>query len=134
MVGVFIDDDVIAVPEPVIAEGDIRRGDAEIEAAEPKATGAASRQVPDMASTEATREAPVLPRVVEVVVRIVAPSVVADPLAIGMNVRCVRVPALVVVVTVFRRGMWIVNRGWPVGWNMPAPNFTVVLGKGGEGT
>jgi len=85
-----------------------------------------------MASTEATCEATVLPGMIEVVVRIVAPGVVADPLAVGMDVRCVGVPGLVVVVTVFWRGMWIVNRGRPVGWDMPATTFTVVLGKGCE--
>ena len=130
MIRVFVDDDVITIPEPAITEADIHRGDAEVEAAEPKATGAASRQVPDMASTEAACEAPVLLGMIEVVVRIVAPGVVADPLAVGMDVRCVGVPGLVVVVTVFRRGMWIVNRGRPVGWDMPAPTFTAVLGKG----
>jgi hypothetical protein len=51
---------------------------------------------------------------IDVVVRIVAPGVVADPLAVGMDVRRVRVPALVVEVTVLLRGMWIVNRGRPV--------------------
>lgn len=114
MIGILIDDDVIAVPKPVIAESDIHRGYTEVEATEPESTGAASRQVPDVAPTKATREAPVLPGMIDVVVRIVAPGVVADPLAVGMDVRRVRVPALVVEVTVLLRGMWIVNRGRPV--------------------
>lgn len=132
MIGIVIDDDVIAVPEPIIAEGDIYRGYAEIEATEPESTGATSRQVPDVASTKATCEAPVLPGMIEVVVRIVAPGVVADPLAVGMDVRCVGVPALVVEVTVLLRGMWIVDWGRPVRWDMPTTNFTAVLGKGCE--
>jgi hypothetical protein len=48
-----------------------------------------------MASAETTREAPVLPRMIEVVVRIVLPGVVPDPLAVRMNVRRVRMPLFV---------------------------------------
>jgi hypothetical protein len=69
---------------------------------------------------------------IEVIVRIAAPGVVANPLVVGMDVRCVGVPALVVEVTVLLRGMWIVNRGRPVGWDMPTTDFTAVLGKGCE--
>jgi hypothetical protein len=71
---------------------------------------------------------------IEVVAAIVAAGVVANPFAVGMNVRCVGMPALVVEMTIFRRRMRISHRRGSVGWDMPATNFTVVLGKGCEGT
>ena len=35
VVGIVVDDDVVAIPEPVVAEAEVIRRDAEIKAAEP---------------------------------------------------------------------------------------------------
>ncbi len=96
MVGIFIDDDVIAVPEPVAAEANVIRSDTEIEAAEPEAVGAASGEMPDVAAAEAAGKASVLPGMIEVVVGIVGTGVVADPFAVRMDVRRVGMSGLVV--------------------------------------
>jgi len=87
MVRVLIDDDVIAIPEPVAAEADVVGRDAEVEPCQAEAIGPPSEQPEDVAATEAAGEPPVLPWVVEMVMRIVAAGVVADPLVVPMNMR-----------------------------------------------
>ena len=71
VVGVFVDHDLVAVPEPVVAETDVIRSYAEIKATEPEAVGTASREMPDVAAAEAAGEASVLPGMIEIVVGIV---------------------------------------------------------------
>ena len=102
VVGIVVDDDVVAIPEPVVAEAEVIGRDAEIKTAEPEATGAATAEVPDVAAADAAGEASVLPGMVEVVVNVVAASVMADPFAVGVDVRSVRVTGLVVEVTLLR--------------------------------
>jgi hypothetical protein len=84
------------------------RGDAEVEATEPETVWASAADMPDVATAEAAGEASVLPGMVDVVVRIVAAGVMADPLAVGVDVRGVGAGA-VVEVSVFLdwRGMGI---------------------------
>jgi hypothetical protein len=87
VVGVFVDDDVVAVPEPVAAIADVEGADAEVETSEPEAVGAASGEMPDVAAAEASGEVAVFPGMIEVHAGIVTAGVVADPFAVGVNVR-----------------------------------------------
>src|SRR5215472_10826781 len=87
MIGVVIDDDVVAVPVPIAHIGNIHRCDAEVESPEPEAAGAASDQAPAMGMADAPGEAAVFPGMVEVKAGIVAAGIVADPLAVVMDVR-----------------------------------------------
>lgn len=117
MVGVFVDDDVVVIPKPVVAESDVIRGDAEVEATEPESVWASAAEMPDVATAEAAGEASVLPGMVDVVVRIVAAGVMADPLAVGVDVRGVGVSGAVVEVSVVLgwRGMGIPHWSRAVG-------------------
>lgn len=100
IVWVLVQHDVIAVPEPVITKGNISRCNAEVVAAEPEPIGAATTKPPYMMRTEFTREMTVLPRMIEVIVRIAA--VVPDPLIIPrINMRRVGMSGPVNVVAVF---------------------------------
>ena len=63
-----------------------------------------------MPAAEPSGEAAVFPGMIEVVVSVAAPGVVADPFAVGMNVRRVGMSALVVEVTVLRGGMRSAHR------------------------
>lgn len=110
VVGVFVDNDIVTVPEPVAAEADVVGGDAEIESAEPKAIRAASAEVPDMAAAEAASKVAVLPGMVEVVVDIVMAGIVTDPFAVGVNVRHVGMASLVVEMRGLRRWMRCARR------------------------
>jgi len=90
VVGIFVDDDGIAVPIPVVRVGVIVRSYAEVEAAEPKALAVSSAKVIDVAAAKAAGEAAVLPRMIEMIMRVAATGIVADPSAIVMDVRRIR--------------------------------------------
>ena len=115
MVGVFVDHDIVAVPKPVAAEADVVGSNAKVEAAEPETIGAAAAEVPDVAAAEAASKVAVLPGMVEVVVNIVMAGVVADPFAVGVNVRRGGMASLVVEVRGLRRWMGCARRLGTVG-------------------
>jgi len=79
MIGIVIDYDVVAVPQPVAAIADIDRRNAEVESAKPEATGTAAGQPPRMTLTDAAGKVPVLEGMIQVVARIVGAAIVADP-------------------------------------------------------
>ena len=108
MVGIFVDDDVVAVPQPVAAIAQVECAHAEVETAEPEAVGAASGEMPDVAAAEASGEVAVFPGMVETHAGIVAAGLVADPFAVGVDVGSVGVSGLVVEV----RGCWGRVRCW----------------------
>ncbi len=60
MVGIFVDDDVVVIPKPVVAESNVIRGDAEVEATEPDSVWASAAEMPDVAAAAAAGEASVL--------------------------------------------------------------------------
>src|ERR1700739_3911010 len=138
VVGILVDDDVVAIPPPVVAEADVIRRNAEVETAKPKAIRAASLQVPGMPATEAAPKAAMLPGVIKVIVAIIVAGVVTDPLAIGMNMGRVRMSLVVVEVTPFFGWMWRAHPLRTMGrWASMAvitAAFFVVLGKRYVGT
>jgi len=87
VVGVFVDDDVVAVPEPVTTVVQIKRSDAKEEAAKPEAARTTSPEAPTVAAAEAAGEAAVLPGVIEVEAAIIAAEIVSHPLAVAVDVR-----------------------------------------------
>ena len=92
VVGVFVDHDVVAVPIPVIDVGEVKRSNAEVEAAEPEAAGIAAFEAPAVSATESAVEAAMFPGVVEVEADIVTAALVADPFAVVVDVRGFGVP------------------------------------------
>ena len=130
VVGILIDDDVIAIPEPVATVANVIRSHAEIEAAEPEAVGAASSQMPDVAAAEAARKASVLPGMIKVIVSIVGASAMANPFAIGMDVRRIRMSGLVVEVR--RRRRRVRSRSRAVRGDVPDPAADVMTLRQGE--
>lgn len=135
VVGIFVDHDVVAIPEPAVAVADVVGSDAEVEAAEPETIGSASGEPPDVTAAKAAGKASVFPRMIEMVVRVVAAGVMADPLAIGVDMRRVGMTGVVVEVTVLLRGrgMRFVNWSRAVGGDVrgAAADF-MVLGIGCE--
>src|SRR5580692_7287941 len=71
MVGIGVDDDVVAVPEPVIAEADVGRGDAKEEPVKAETLRAAACKAVDMARAEGAWKVSVLPGAIEMVARII---------------------------------------------------------------
>jgi hypothetical protein len=96
VIGIFVDDDLIAIPEPVIAEGQVKRSDAEVKAAKPETVGTSSANAPYVAAAEAAGEVAVLPWVIEVEAGIIAPGVMSDPSAVVVDVRGGRMAVVVV--------------------------------------
>jgi len=87
VIGVLEDGDLVVGPIPIVAIGVIHRSDAEVEATEPEARSVTASNVPNVAAAEAAAETAMLPGMIEMVVGIIAAGVVADPLAIVVNVR-----------------------------------------------
>src|ERR1039458_383529 len=89
MVGVLVDHDLIASPVPA-------RDDVPEKIAEPEAFPVSSRKHEYMLRSKATGEAPVCPRLIDVIMRIVGATIMSDPLIVlGMNVRNFRMTCLV---------------------------------------
>ena len=95
MVGIFVDNDLIRIPEPIVAVADIVRSNAKVKAAEPETRWAAASKMPDVATTKATGKVTMLPRMVDVVVGIIAAGVMAHPLIVGVDVGSVRMTTFV---------------------------------------
>src|SRR5579863_2030537 len=64
MVWIFVNHDIVAIPEPVPAVADVEGGNAETKTAEPESARAAAAQPPHMAAPEAAGEMSVLPRMI----------------------------------------------------------------------
>ncbi len=90
VVGIVVDNDGIAVPVPVIGVVVIVGSYAEVEAAEPKALAVPSAQMVLMAAAKAAGEAAVFPGMIQVIVRVAAAGIVANPIVIVVDVRGVR--------------------------------------------
>ena len=87
VVWVVVNHDLVTGPKPVTAVVIVGWCNAEIEAAEPEALPAPSPQPEDMAGAKAAPEAPMFPRMIEVVPGIISAGIVSDPLTVPMNVR-----------------------------------------------
>jgi hypothetical protein len=85
VVWVRVDDDVVAIPKPVVAVGIVGRGDAEEVAVKAEAFAAAAAKTIDVGGTKGAWKMSVLPGTVEVVICIVPAGIVADP-AIGPGI------------------------------------------------
>src|ERR1039458_7590036 len=75
MVGVLVDHDLIASPVPA-------RDDVPEKIAEPEAFPVSSRKHEYMLRSKATGEAPVCPRLIDVIMRIVGATIMSDPLIV----------------------------------------------------
>lgn len=96
VVGIFVNHDIVAIPEPVVAVAEVEGGYAETKTAEPEQVRAAAAEMPHMAAAEAAGEVPMLPGMIEMIVNVAPAGVVADPFAVVMNVGSIGMPRLVV--------------------------------------
>ena len=139
VVGVVVDDDVVAVPEPVIGVGQVKRGNAEVEAVKPKTVGAASGKVPAVAGAEAAGEAAVLEGMIDVEASIISSGIVTHPLTVVMDVRCFGMACAVAVGSPGRglarraaRRSGTVRRNVTAAYAMAAALMIIVLREGGK--
>lgn len=111
VVGILVDDDVVGIPKPVIAIGDVKGSDAEVEAAEPEAARTAAGEAPDVFGAEAGGEVAVRPRMIEMEAGVRGTLFMADPVPLCVDVRTDRRCA--VLLGLGSRGM-AANGSWAV--------------------
>jgi hypothetical protein len=95
MIRVFIDDDLIVIPKPVVAEIVIVGSHAEVEAIEKEAFSVSTAQAENMTASESARKPSMFKRAIDTIVRVITPRVMADPLIVGMYVGSVGMSGLI---------------------------------------
>jgi hypothetical protein len=117
VIGIVIDHDVIAVPEPVAAIAVIIRSNLKEATANIEAVVIAAAQPPYMLRADAGGETSMFPGTIHVIVNIIAAAVVSNPaIVLGVDVRSVRMAFLIaingtiistaIVTTVFTAALW----------------------------
>src|SRR5665213_2495274 len=95
VIWIGIDNDVIAVPHPVVAVIDVRRSYAEKESAEAEALGVAAGQSIHVAGPERTGKMSVLPWMIQIIARVIPAHIMSHPaICIGVHVRGIGVSRL----------------------------------------
>src|ERR1700733_3345330 len=98
MIRIGVKHDVVVVPEPIVAESNIGRRDAEEVPVEAEARRPPAPEPIGVTGTKSPRKMPVLPRMILVVASIIPARVVADPvIGLGVHVRSVRMSRLLVI-------------------------------------
>jgi hypothetical protein len=137
VVGIFVDHDLVAVPEPVRAPGQVKRGNAKSPAIKPETGRAASADVPHVAAAETAGETAMLKRMIEVETGIIASSVVPDPGTVVVYMRGLGMAFLVMKIRC-RVGYGSMARGWTMLRNesaaycVTAATVGTVLREGGQ--
>ena len=118
VIGIFVDHNLIVVPQPITAIGEVDRSDAEIKSTEPESIRTAARQVPHVPASESACEMAMLPGAIDVISRIVAPAIVADPLSVVVDVRGFGMP---LAIRIAARIGWTTLLTWSFlpGWFLP---------------
>ncbi len=94
VIGIVVNDDVIRIPEPAVAETNIIRSHGEVEPTEPEAAGPSAYETPDVAAAETAGEVAMLPRMIQMVMRVVGAGVMAHPLFAPIDVGSVGMSGL----------------------------------------
>jgi len=128
MVWIFIDHDVVAVPEPIAAIDNVVWGDAEEEASKPETARSAALNPEDMAFAKTAPEASVGPRAIQVVVGIIPARIMSNPPVVGVDVGHVRMSRFVFEVVILRRRT-LVCPAWrgPMCRNVPVADFVAIV-------
>jgi|SRR5579871_6313755 len=99
MIRVLVNHDRIARPIPIGDVVQIIRRDAPIKIVEPESARTATFEMKDVPWTEAATEAPMLPRMIQVVMSITAAGIMANPFSVLVDVWRVRMTWLVLKVS-----------------------------------
>jgi len=106
VIGIFVNDYLVRIPAPVIAEAKIIGSDGKVEAAEPKALAVPALDPPHVFPAKATRKTSMFPGMLDAIMIVGAPGIVADPFVVAVNVRGFRMPAPILIsVRRLRRGL-----------------------------
>ncbi len=98
MIRIGVKHDVVAVPQPIVAKGNIVRRDAEEVPIKPEAPRPSASQAIDVAGAKSSREMSVLPGMIQVVVSVISARVMTNPgIGPGVHVRRVWMSRLLVI-------------------------------------
>lgn len=144
VIRIFVNDNLVGIPEPVVAETEVGGSHTEREAGEPEARRLSSGQPEDMPFSKASGEAPAFPRTVQMVPRVLSTTLVSYPLVVPVHVRSFGVSRTVgktaafgltsrlwtlLLGALFTR--WCLNscRGWAMGWDVPVAHIATRLAR-----
>lgn len=111
MVRVFVDHDVVSIPVPTVHIADVIGGDAPIKVVEPESTGSTACEPPVVRGPESAVEVAVSPGAIDMIVLIIAPIVMADPVIAAVDVRGIRVSLRIAII---RMALGTGISGWSV--------------------
>jgi hypothetical protein len=100
VIGVFVDHNLVGVPQPAVAKSYVSRGYISIPPVEPEAPRAAAAKMPHVPAAKPAGEPAMRKRLVQMIARIVWACIVAYP-CLPVHMGCVRVAGLVAEVTVW---------------------------------
>ncbi len=113
MIRIFIDHDLISAPVPPIAIAQIIRSHAKVESAKPETARTAAPIRHNMPRPKPSTKMPMLPGVVKMIVRVVTPRSMSNPMAIIMHMGSVRMSRSILKIPAWlpvRRGLLLRRR------------------------
>src|SRR6201747_2846758 len=87
MIRNVIDHDIVAIPVPSIAKGQVVRSHAKKKTADEEAARSASVEMPDMRRSKPCCEMPMVIGMIEMIVRVIRAAVVSNPMSVVVDVR-----------------------------------------------
>lgn len=104
MIGILVNHDGVAIPEPVINIAKLVWKYAEIVTVKPEPIAVPALQPEDMAGSKPAAKASMFPRMIKVEASIIRSRIVPDPFTVRVHVGRVRMPGSVGKVAIRRRG------------------------------
>jgi len=113
MVRIVIDHHLVAVPQPIITVVIIIGCGTEIVSPKPETVTAPALYPVNVPAAEAAIEAPVLPRMIDVIMDVFTAGIMSDPSSVPVYVRSVGVPFRIPVVAALAGVvLWVSYLGW----------------------
>jgi hypothetical protein len=101
VIGIVIYSDVVRVPKPIIRIANIVRCYRKVKVVEPKAVRASTAETPDMAAAKSAIEATVFILMIEMIAVVASACIMANPLAVRVDVWRIGMPLPVAEISVF---------------------------------
>src|ERR1019366_7230989 len=111
MVWIIVDDDLVCIPQPAVAEGDVGSGYVPGPSIEPEARRDAPADAPNGAGTNPAGEPPMHERLGYLVASIIAAGIVAHPGPAVVHVGRIRVACFIAVTAIRLHGVWVALDG-----------------------
>jgi hypothetical protein len=118
MIRILKDRYLIRIPQPAVTITDIIRGYREVKASKPEPAGTAAAKTPYVSASEASGEPTVFPWMIQVIMNIAAPRIVANPNATVIYMRSVGMSCAIIEVAILFCWTTIFDPRRPMLWNV----------------